>query len=341
MTSRLTLLLISCCFPLVLVAQTISGYVFDESSGEPLESVAVYFDNTTLGTTTNAEGFFSLDYTEAITSTLVFSYLGYQVHYMADYRNKSEVSMALQVRIDELEEVVIDYDDGLTRKQKLQLFRQEFLGKSAYAKSCKILNEQDIVLRYNKTNKTLLASASKPVVILNKKLNYQISYDIIDFEVQYKYLDFRDDYIRANSVIYQGTSFFRDLNKKNRKRDILTRDRVYRGSVQHFMRSIFNQQLSEEKFDIYVNSFLVNPWEYIVVSPSENPDFKKVELKNKINILYNKARQSELQLAVSAFYIDKYGNYLPIQGVLFSGVMGDQRIGDILPSDYAYADPKN
>ena len=319
-------------------SQTISGYVFDAESNEPLESVAVYFDNTTVGTTTDSEGYFTLDYTDAIRSTLVCSYLGYESHYDNEYRSNTEVQIMLNVNVDELDVVVIGYDDGLTRQQKLKLFRREFLGQSKFARSCKIMNEDDLILRYDKTGQSLSASSPTPVLIWNKDLNYQIAYDILDFQVDFKYVDLSDNYFLTNSVIYLGTSFFRDLNKTQKRRVVKRRTKVYKGSVQHFMRAVFNSTLSDENFDIYANSFQVNPWDYILVSDTKNPNYKKVQLNNRISILYNKERQSDLRLKTDALYIDSYGNYLPIQGVLFSGAMGDQRIGDILPSDYK---PKN
>lgn len=319
-------------------SQTISGYVFDAESNEPLESVAVYFDNTTVGTTTDSEGYFTLDYTDAIRSTLVCSYLGYESHYDNEYRSNTEVQITLNVNVDELDVVVIGYDDGLTRHQKLKLFRREFLGQSKFARSCKIMNEDDLILRYDKKGQSLSASSPTPVLIWNKDLNYQIAYDILDFQVDFKYVDLSDNYFLTNSVIYLGTSFFRDLNKTQKRRVLKRRTKVYKGSVQHFMRAVFNSTLSDENFDIYANSFQVNPWDYILVSDTKNPNYKKVQLNNRISILYNKERQSDLRLKTDALYIDSYGNYLPIQGVLFSGAMGDQRIGDILPSDYK---PKN
>jgi len=45
-----------------------------------------------------------------------------------------------------------------------------------------------------------------------------------------------------------------------------------------------------------------------------------------------------LQLEIDEFFIDTYGNYGPIIGVYFSGVMGNQRVGDTLPLDYGLYD---
>ena len=318
--------------------QTISGYVFDALTNEPLESVAVYFDNTTIGTTTDSKGYFTLDYTAAIKSTLVYSYLGYTIQYDEDYRDKTEVQIRLKVNVNELDTVFIEYDDGLTRKQKLKLFRREFLGQSLSAKSCKILNEEDLILRYDKDKRLLSATATKPLVLWNNYLRYKVLYDLMEFQVSFKYANIADDYFNTDAVIYVGTSFFKDLNETYKKRSERRRNNVYLGSVQHFMRAIYNGNLIDENFGIYAQSFPVDSRDYILVSDTENPILKQVQLKDKISILYNKEAQSDLRLTADAFYIDPFGNHSPIQGVLFSGAMGDQRIGDILPLDYK---PKN
>jgi hypothetical protein len=59
-----------------------------------------------------------------------------------------------------------------------------------------------------------------------------------------------------------------------------------------------------------------------------------VTLSDEVSILFNKETQSELQLDIDEFFVDTYGNYIPIIGLYFSGAMGSQRLGDTLPSDY-------
>lgn len=48
------------------------------------------------------------------------------------------------------------------------------------------------MLRYDKKRKTLYASADKPIIINNRALQYQISFDIIDFEAQYRYANLEE-----------------------------------------------------------------------------------------------------------------------------------------------------
>tara|TARA_R110002111_G_scaffold249328_2_gene313213 strand:- start:5171 stop:6184 length:1014 start_codon:yes stop_codon:yes gene_type:complete len=330
--------IIAFILPLFCFSQTFTGRVLDRLTQQPIETVSVYFDNTTIGTTTNDKGEFSISYTDAVQSTLVISYLGYNKVLISDFRSKNNVVIELVEADNALDEVYLEYDDGLTRRQKLRLFRKEFLGNSKFGKSCKILNEDDLILKYDKRKKDLYASCKVPLKVLNKSLQYEISYDLIDFEVNFKYANLKTREFTVNSVVYFGTSFYKELENFKKNKSIKNRKHAYSGSVQHFMRSLYNKNLKDEGYLVFYDGFVVNEWSYFTVEAAENTDFKKVSLKENVSILYDKDFQSELQLEIDEFFIDTYGNYAPIIGVYFSGVMGNQRVGDTLPLDYGLYD---
>ncbi|APY08259.1 hypothetical protein BWZ20_08085 [Winogradskyella sp. J14-2] len=326
--------LVGLLFPVICFSQTLKGKVIDAANNKPLETVAVYFDNTTIGTTTDVQGNFSIDYSDAIQSPLVVSYLGYKKVVIEDYRTTNDIVIKLKPTDISLDEVFIDFDDGLTRKQKLRLFRKEFLGTSKYAKSCKILNENDIVLRYDKRNKTLYANAEVPVLIKNNALQYQISFDMIDFEAKYRYADLETQDFALERVAYAGTSYYKNLDKADKKRVQRIRENVYKGSVQHFMRALYHKKLREKGYEIYYKGFRVAEYKYFKITAKPNTDFKKVSLKQKVSILYDRKEQSDIEVYVDSFLVDAYGNYSAIKGVYFNGAMGSQRMGDTLPLDY-------
>lgn len=332
MTSKV--LFFAILFPILSFTQTLKGTILDASTNKPLETVAVYFDNTTIGSTTDAKGQFSIDYSDAIQSPLVISYLGYEKVTIRDYRTKRNITIKLNPTDVSLDEVFLEFDDGLTRKQKLRLFRKEFLGTSKYGKSCKILNEKDIVLRYDKKRKTLYASADKPIIINNRALQYQIAFDIIDFEAQYRYANLEEQDFALDRVAYAGTSYYKNLDKAQRKSTKRRREKAFKGSVQHFMRTLYQKKLEEEKYEIYYKGFKVNAYKYFLITQKEDTDFKEVSLKQKVSILYDKREQSDIEIYVDSFLVDAYGNYSAIKGVYFNGAMGSQRMGDTLPLDY-------
>ncbi|TCK68044.1 carboxypeptidase-like protein [Winogradskyella wandonensis] len=321
-----TVLLFFSC--LISYAQTLKGQVVDAVTKEPLEMVSVYFDNTTIGTTTNENGKFSIDYTNAVQSTLVISFLGYNTFYLSDYRSKTNIVVALAESTEELDEVVINADDGMSRAEKLRWFRKEFLGNSEFGKSCKILNEKDLRFRYDKSSRTLSAWSKTPVVVKNRSLQYEISFDIIDFEIILGNWN-------AQSVIYTGTSFYRNLDEEENRKTLKNRKKAYEGSIQHFIRAIYYERLEEDGYVFGVRGLKVNPYEYFVLSDILENETRRVVLKQKLDIFYKDTAESVIQTAENLeFFIDKYGNYAPIPQVLFGGAMGKQRIGDLLPLDY-------
>lgn len=315
-------------------AQTLKGVVVDAGTLEPIESATIYFDNTTIGTTTNANGEFSIDYTDAVQSVLVISFLGYEKQIIANYRNNLELHIKLKEQTDVLDEVLLTDNDGLTRKQKLKQFRKEFLGTSANGRSFKILNEDDIILRYHKPSKTLTATAKNPVKVINNNLQYEILYDIIDFEVAYKYVDEKQSIFNIKSVIYTGTTYYKSIGDVEAKRLDKFREKTFKGSVQHFIRALYHQQLEEEQYQIFRNKFKVNTHEAFKITPVTDSNLKQVTFNKQLSVLYKKRHQSDLKLTADYFVIDPYGNYAPIPNLLFTGVMGNQRLGDSLPFDF-------
>ena len=73
------ILFLICALPIALSAQkyTISGYLRDGTSGEPLISANIFDQNSDQGTVTNVYGFYSLTL-PADSVSLSFSYIGYE-----------------------------------------------------------------------------------------------------------------------------------------------------------------------------------------------------------------------------------------------------------------------
>lgn len=320
--------------PFIGLSQSLTGKVIDKKSKTPVESASVYFDNTTVGTTTNKNGAFSIEYSDAIQSALVISYLGYQKVVIKEYRNIDSLVIKLIEAPNTLDEVHLEYDDGLTRRQKLNLFRKNFLGTSKFGKSCEILNEQDLILKYDGKNKSLYASSKAPIKILNQSLQYEIEYELVDFEIKFKYVNPSSSTFTLHSVVFYGTTFYKDLLKKDSKGVLKRREKAYKGSIQRFMRALYNKNLHAEGYAVFFKGFPVNEWDFFKVLDVEDSVLKNVSLKQRVSLLYAREVQSDMELVIADFFVDKYGNYWPIDGIFFSGDMGDQRVGDSLPSDY-------
>ena len=308
--------------------------VLDSNTNLPIESASIYFDGTTIGTSSNAKGEFQINIVEGINSQLIISFLGYQRQTINTYDPSKFYKVLLTEDINTLDEVFISADDGMSRVEKLKQFRREFLGNTENGRACKILNESDLILRFNSKENQLTASAKKPVLVENDNLKYLVSFDIQDFVIDYSYVDLLNHHFKIKSVIYSGTSFYTDQDTLNKNKIIRKRNKVYKGSTLHFMRALSNRKLAEENYKMFDRSFEVPPYKFIKIDSVPKTNNVRVTLEKPLSILYDKKLQSAIQVLSEYFIIDQYGNYAPIQSVLFSGDMGNQRLGDSLPFDY-------
>jgi TonB-linked SusC/RagA family outer membrane protein len=100
-------------------AQThqLKGKVTDGTTGEALIGVTVLVKSTTIGTTTDAQGNFTLDIPDSSPQTIVVSYIGFSPKEL-DASGKNQINTTLDPALNQLDEVVsIGY--GTVRKRDL------------------------------------------------------------------------------------------------------------------------------------------------------------------------------------------------------------------------------
>lgn len=314
--------------------KTLNGNVYSARDSTALEAVSVYFDGTTLGTITNSSGAYSIPIQEGIKSSLVISMLGYAPVYVSNYLNTNGqiAPIYLTENTEELSTVHIENDDW-SRKKKLNVFRKEFLGNSLQALECKILNEDDLKLHYSKSNKQLTAWSDVPLVIENKHLGYLVNYSLTDFQVNYE-KSIETGFTYVHQVYTEGFTFFKELKKKTKKKFIVNRQKSYLGSTLHFLRSLTQEQLTENRFKIYYKSFEVAPYSRFKLQ-KENSSMHVELTVDKLSILYNNEEQSFIE-AQAPFIIDAFGNHSPASALSTGGVMSLKRFAFMLPLDYKF-----
>lgn len=350
-------------FSISVRSQILEGVVLDKNTQQSLPGATVYLDGTTISTITDEQGNFYLN-TKNNNNTLVVSFMGYTTHRIenpSQYLNKKFKVLLTEQSIS-LDEVVIG-KSPFTRKQMMQVFKKQFLGQSKSANSCKIENEDDIILHYDVKTNTLSATARNPLRIKNNHLAYEVNFDLVEFIVNYRTKSLDDFYLRQS--YFSGTTFYRDISK-NRKADKKRKEKFY-GSAYHLMHTLANNRWKEEELSLYVDKFRVDPNEYFKVTDTlgfkkvsvikqpevvvPKPDMTGVSFKGGnipakltstenikkptyFNILYQKDKQSIVDFAAKDVYVDENGNYTPLYGVLFGGYLGTLKAGDMLPTDY-------
>lgn len=317
-------------------SQSIDGRILDARTHQPLETVTIYYDGTTIGTATNNKGEFSLSSKVTTQAIIVVSYLGYETQYFSQENLKKAEIIYLTEKAEALDAVYIE-DDNWSREKKMMFFKTEFLGRELASNDCEILNESAIKLIYIPSKSLLLASSDVPIQIKNDYLGYQVDYTIGDFQIQFK----------ANSngwVFYKGTSSFSELNPKTKRKHRKARESAFKGSVIQFMRALSKKQLSEQKFEIFVYNAVegskrplaVGPYQFLKVIEDDNGFHKFEMILDKLLVLYDGQVQSSLILVDKHrnFSIDNYGIHSPADKLYFGGDFGFKRISTMLPLDF-------
>jgi len=232
--------------PFVSIAQIIiQGKVINEATGTPLQGTSIYFNNTTIGTSTNADGRFSLPLPEIENAELIISSVGYQrLVYKpeaATIQNKTIVFKLVQ-KEEELKDILILTD--AVRKKYLAIFEREFLGITEEASHSNIQNKKDIYFTSGDSKNSFKAYSDTPLTIINKMLGYKVSFELVEF--------FYDQ--QNGRTSYYGYTRFDEMGDKNRW--VKNRKRCYYGSTMHFYRSLIGNHLQQEGYKVYIIKLL-------------------------------------------------------------------------------------
>ena len=189
-----------------------------------------------MGTTTDKDGFYSMKPIPAGRYELVISMIGYKME-RQDLIIYDNDRIALDFRLEpepiQMEEITVTYKKDKKWQKDYTLFKRAFLGTSMNGEECTILNEY--VLSFDRKSGLLMAKASQPLKIENKRLGYEITYYLDEFELD-------DVYVR-----YAGDSFFKEMQPRSQReldRWVKYRLVAYNGSIRHFLNTL------GERFDL-------------------------------------------------------------------------------------------
>jgi hypothetical protein len=331
--------------PAFLCAQVIRGTVIDAATGSPLPNVNVYLDGTIIGTTTDSRGDFTLNNVLKTSNPLSVSYVGYQSQKINNYADKN-LSIALKPKVIALKEVTVS-TDKISRARAMRIFLREFIGRNN--SDCDIANPDDIYFHYNKGEDLLTAGADKPLIILNKKLGYKVTYFLADFS--YK------PYLTS----YKGNYFFAEdtagLKPEKMKRVRRARNEAYKGSRMHFIRALWANELDKNGFAMYKSIKAVinymTPYDldpknrlsydhivqlsegrkFILFQKGINPKDTRFD-NNEIYVTYKQYNPAFLRQTDSGngTIIERIGYH--DEGLQWKDSFGKWRVGELLPYEF-------
>lgn len=245
MRNALICLLLYCCLPLFAFSQEIRGTVLDVVTGSPVHGATVYINNSTLGSLTDEKGHFVLKGNIVFPVDVVVAAVSYGTRSVRVSQSGTIAPVKLDLEADELPAVKVlpPLDDGWERYGKD--FMENFISYSAFAGRCEILNKKDLVFKIDGEKGILYVSAKRPLQIRNKALGYIIHFDLADYT----------QYYGTHEVYFLGYTRFEPMKPRKEKQRLAweeNRKTAFRGSLNHFMRSVYAKNTAEEGFQLNV-----------------------------------------------------------------------------------------
>lgn len=221
----------------------LTGKVTDKESGVALQGISVYVNNTTFSTQTDKDGNFRLANIPLLNFELVFSAVNYETQTLViDSQTLiTPINIQMQKSTALLNEVVVTANvDKNGWALYGSTFKKDFLSYSSFAKQCEIVNYPAMRFRQIKKDNVLKAYSKEPLKIKNNALGYELTYWLNEYEHQFA----------TQVVLYKGNTQFTEMKGSKRKMQHWDKNRqiAYRGSLTHFIRSVYEGNTKEEGF---------------------------------------------------------------------------------------------
>jgi CarboxypepD_reg-like domain len=348
-------------FSLVSFSQTtITGKVISEDTNLPIASASIYFNNTSFGTASNELGEFSLALPNLANLELIVSSVGFEIIVYKIQPNEISnhfYTFKLKKKESLLQGILILSD--ATRRKYLQLFKDNFLGITEEAASSSITNLDAVYFTKPIDEKNgFNAYTDTPLIIINKRLGYKISFQLQEFYYNEK----------NGSTFFYGFTRYEELGDK--KKWIKNRRKVYYGSTLHFFRSLISNTLQKEAYSVFsikedslkqadgtikkIEMAIPVTAAQLIQKDSTNKDNYILSSKNKIMVQYNRQPASKeylqrrifingnlhmgfrsyLVLSNSVVEIDRNGILINPLSVLFNGYWIYEKAANLLPYNY-------
>jgi hypothetical protein len=285
--------------PFTCLAQVnISGRVINQADGEPVSSASIFLSNATIGTKTSNDGSFTLNKVKTGKYNLVVSIIGFESYHQVIIVNNIGITLPdihIIPKTISLMEVKIKPQDNANRQRNIQLFINEFIGTSALARECKLINPDMLDVDFDETTNTLTASSVDFLVIENRALGYRLKYLLTDFYNN-------RNYYGSFKTHFEGSVLFEEIKgtPAEEKRWKKNREEVYENSPMHFLRSVITNQVEEEGFRVFQYANEPNP-----ERPADDLIAAKINQFTKLKTGGNKRYTDSLSYWIEKSKLDK------------------------------------
>lgn len=232
--------------PFLSTAQTwvITGRVI-ENAQTPIPFANVYVNNTSIVTTADAKGYYSLSIPIRFRKVeLAASFIGYKsAKKIIERESGKKQTYTFQLTSSNvLSEVKVRGKMDKEWKRRWQIFANGLKGESPFTKNCLILNPEAVRLSYDNVRKQVIATATEPIILQNSALGFKILFHMDSFESD------------GEKTFFAGNKFFQEIppeDENAKKRQQRNRELAYRNSFRNFLVSLTQNQTKENGFELY------------------------------------------------------------------------------------------
>ncbi len=310
------------------------GIVRDAQSHEPLAFTNVFLANTTLGDAANQRGEFVLEQVPAGTYQLVISRIGYEI-YVADVTVLAGKTTTLQAKLTiktiEGEEISVVAQNMRDWRRDFKAFKRQFLGETANAQECKILNPKVLTFEREGIANMLRAKADSTLVIENHALGYRIEL-ILE---QFQWSDYGGRY-----YVYPKYSELNSKSDKETKKWQLQRLSTFRSGIRHFFVMLAKGEFDSYQLVKFVDTPSGIPSRGVVIDSlaitldDSSRGTYRLSYDGAMQVQNKNGQVSNLFFNYGFIDFDERGNIYPPDGIRIRGYWGRHRIADSLPFDY-------
>ncbi|MEO7444096.1 MAG: carboxypeptidase-like regulatory domain-containing protein [Ferruginibacter sp.] len=341
----------------------ITGKVFYEDSRLPMQGASVFAQNTTIGTATDAEGNFKL-YLPPGGYDIAVTFTGFETETkrVSSTDKLSGFDFYLKPKEKDMTEVAIiatgEVKDGWAKYGNF--FIDNFIGQTENSKNCVLVNPEVVKVYFNKRRNRLKVMADEPLLIENRALGYKLKYALDSFTYQYN----------TDISLFIGSPLFENMVPENPEQEqkwMHAREVAYHGSMLHFMRSVYDETLEDEGFEI---QFIISGKErdkalkikdyYQALHFSRDDSTQTAEIKPSqpnVGVLYTNelpaaaftrshpGEPENFQFSILGFQpgetlvIEQNGYFYDQNDLTISAYWTWQKIADLLPYDYEFLAP--
>jgi len=258
--------------------EIITGQLLDSNTKKGLEYATVYINGTTVGTTTDQNGFFTLK-VKTIPCQLIASHVSYETKALPILLKDKKLSIYLEPKNILIQKVSVKSKNR--RDRNLKLFKDNFLGTDKWGENAILVNEEALHFKWDYKqevangitfkadpesistittkekgkNQTIIkrpyclkVTASEPLKIELPLLGFKLHVDLIDFSLE-------DPYSLKGSISsFLGYYYFNNIAHENKSEEQkINKNRLlaYYNSAQHFLKSVYEKDIHKNGYRIF------------------------------------------------------------------------------------------